>query len=154
MVDDIHRIEEDIIKSWNTVKMMLTEEADIQRAIQSETNTKLLILRKIGNTKSFISKYKAATSTPLRDISTRSMNISSDRNGTVKLQKTKPPKFAGNIRNFARFQADFDSVVMPAYDDPIHQVYVLKEMCLQGSAYELVRKLENIDEIWSRLCSQ
>ena len=150
-VDDIHRIEEDIIKSWNSLKMLLTEEVDIQGAIQSETNTKLVILRKIGNAKSFISQYKATTSTPLRDISTHSINISSDRNGTVKLQKMEPPKFSGNIRNFAIFKADFESVVMPAYDDPIHQVYVLKETCLQGSAYKLVRNLEKIDEIWSRL---
>ena len=40
---------------------------------------------------------------------------------------------------------------MPAYDDPMHQVYVLKETCLHGSAYELVRNLDDLDEIWKRL---
>ena len=151
ILDDIHRIEEYIIKSWNTMKMMLPNKDEIQKVIQAETDTKLLILKKNVHAKSFISKYKRALPTLPSDVSTRLMSSSSDKNGTVKLEKMKPPKFSGNIRNFARFKTDFESVVIPAYDDPIHQVYVLKETCLQGSAYELVRNLDNIDDIWKRL---
>ena len=54
--------------------------------------------------------------------------------------------FSGNIRDYARFKAGFDTIVM-SYFDPVYQVYVLKETCLQGQAGSLVCNLENIADI-------
>ena len=149
-IDDVHRIEAEAIKSWNTIEMLLTDMDEIEKAIETETKIKLIILTKIAHAKSFIAKHKRVLITPSHS-STRLMSAPSDRNGSVRLEKMRPPRFSGNIRNFARFRADFEAVVMPAYDDMMHQVYVLKETCLHGSAYELVRKLDDLDEIWKRL---
>ena len=62
-----------------------------------------------------------------------------------------PPKFSGDIRDFARFRADFEKIVEPEYRDTVHQIYVMKDKCLQGEARELVRNLDNLSDIWDRL---
>ena len=55
-----------------------------------------------------------------------STNTSLSKNTSVKLEKMKLPTFSGDIRHFARFQSDFESIVKPAYQDTLHQIYVLK----------------------------
>ena len=62
----------------------------------------------------------------------------------------KPPIFSGSIRDYARFKAGVHTIVM-SYFDPVYQVYVLKETCLQGQAGSLVCNLENIADIWERV---
>ena len=63
----------------------------------------------------------------------------------------KPPKFSGDIRDFARFKADFKKIVESEHRDQIHQIYVMKECCLQGKSHDLVRNLDNLSDIWERL---
>lgn len=84
-----------------------------------------------------------------------SEKVSSENKGgskaSVRLEKLKPPSFSGNIRHFARFKDDFESIIRPAYDgDSVYITYVLKK-CLLGEAHELVRNLADEEEIWRRL---
>ena len=68
-----------------------------------------------------------------------------------KLPRINPPKFSGDIRDYARFKGDFERIVEKEYDDEVHQVYVMKESCLSGDALHLVKNLQTLDEIWERL---
>ena len=58
--------------------------------------------------------------------------LPSDNHMKMQLQKMKPPTFSGKIREFARFKANFQSIVIPSYAEPVYQVYGLKETCLKG----------------------
>ena len=67
------------------------------------------------------------------------------------MEKMQPPKFTGNVRDFARFKSEYDAIVKPSYDNPVHQMHVLKNRCLQDEALELVKNLSDLDAIWDRL---
>ena len=71
-----------------------------------------------------------------------------------KLPRIKPPKFSGGIRDFARFKGDFERIVESEYEDEVHQVYVMKDPCLDGEALNLVRNLQTHEEIWKRLSNR
>ena len=71
--------------------------------------------------------------------------------GKSNIEKMQPPKFSGSIRDFARFKSEYDAIVKPSYQNPVHQMHVLKNRCLQNEALELVKNLTDLHSIWKRL---
>ena len=70
--------------------------------------------------------------------------------GDVKLQPVKLPTFDGDIRNYPRFKADFNKLIAPRMDEVEACSYVLKS-CLHKIPCEIVKNLDELEEIWSRL---
>ena len=133
ILEEITNREKELIKSWNKLLLFLTDEKEIEVLVHSETETKLRVSRKCTQVKQFLgfSKPKPkleASVSPEYEHTTRS-----ETRG-VKLEKMKPPKFSGNIRNYARFKTDFETIVMPSYDEQIHlvegDVYAVRPMSL------------------------
>ena len=139
----LEKMEADLIKSWNTIRSLSTDKDDNETNSKKEVDVRLLISKKYSHLKLFLSKN-------INIESFEAESSSGKRDSIVKLEKMKPPKFSGNIRHFARFKADFDAIVKPSYEDQIHQMYILSEICLTGPAYDLVRNLESMDNIWNR----
>ena len=65
-----------------------------------------------------------------------------DRSPRIKVERMKPPKFFGDIREFPTFLYDYERNIMAVYgEDP----FVLRN-CLQGSALEVVKGVEDDHE--------
>ena len=144
---EIQKKEEELIKSWNTVKSRLTDEDEIVQMVGREEVLLAQITRKRIKGKLFVSKIKVEEISEAESGSDARTVVSN-----VKLQRMKPPRFSGNIRDYARFKADFDKIVKSSYTDPVHQVYIMKENCLQGEAHDLVRNLDIVGALTS-ICS-
>ena len=72
------------------------------------------------------------------------------RRVVTKLENIKMPTFSGNIRDYAKFKADFEMQV--ANDiDPGKLCYVLRSSCLKDEAKKLVENIDTVTEIWKRL---
>ena len=67
------------------------------------------------------------------------------------IQKLSPPIFSGDIRSFAKFKADFKTIIEPRYLENTSRAYVLKNSCLKGDALDITKNLNNVDKIWERL---
>jgi hypothetical protein len=68
--------------------------------------------------------------------------------------KLSTPTFHGDIRTFAQFKGDFESVIAPYYPNKVHQVHLLKYTALKGPAKALVENMSDLDQIWNRLDSR
>ena len=68
----------------------------------------------------------------------------------TKMESIKMPTFKGNIRDYAKFKADFKAQVENKLDPPETLTYVLRS-CLEDKALYLVEIIENATEIWWRL---
>ena len=152
--DDVIRIEnllkelekkEDEIKESFDVLGRLLEENEKEEFFKKETHLKCIISAIYSKMKLFIKK-----NTNENEIESEVGN-KGYRMASLRLEKIKPPKFSGEIRDFARFKADFEAIVEPAYEDKMYLTYVLKETCLSAAPYELVKNLESVEEIWKRL---
>ena len=136
--------EEEINKSWNELQLKLSEDVLIEEMITANEEVRSQISACRRNAKTFASKMSKSSSRS----STSGTGSSSSMH---KLPRIKPPKFSGDIRDFARFKGDFKKIVEKEYDDdPVYTVYVMKESCLEGEALGLVKNLESLDEIWKR----
>ena len=63
----------------------------------------------------------------------------------------KYPSFSGELRRYAKFNADFMKHVMPSVPSKESAAYVLKS-CFDGRAKEVVHNIDdNIENMWSRL---
>ena len=67
----------------------------------------------------------------------------------TKLENIKMPTFTGNIRDYAKFKADFETQVAKDID-PDKLCYVLRS-CLRDEAKTLVENIDGMREIWNRL---
>ena len=67
------------------------------------------------------------------------------------MRKLEPPTFPGDIRTFAKFKADFKTIVEPRFKDSTSQAYAMKTSCLKGEALNLVKNISEIKNIWERL---
>ena len=120
LLEEIQSREEELVKSWNLVKSMSTTEEEIKQINNAVLKINAMILGVRTKGKLVISKGKVKVENAVVE------KLPSDNHMRMQLQKMKPPTFSGNIREFARFKADFQSIVIPSYAEPIYQVYVLK----------------------------
>ena len=146
--------ESDLYHTWSQVKARINTEADLLTVARREEETQKQVTERRLKAKRLLSKVKAREdtrnqleSTGLHDISTASSRTSHN----VKLSRMNPPKFSGNIRDFARFKSDFEKIVQRTYTDSDDRVYVMKKECLEGEALNLVRNLDSLSDIWERL---
>ena len=141
---ELQRKEEEVIKSWNAYKNRVTDEHELQRLISHHEQLLSQISQRRIQGRMFVENVKEAE--PSRNFN----NITEPVTTSIfrdKLQKMKPPKFSGYIRDFARFKSDFEKIVQSSYNDPFQQVYTMKQNCLDGEARDLVRNIDTLEEI-------
>ena len=116
-LSELEEREKELNKSWNGIKSLLTEEVDIQAVTtQSETETgRILQCRR--DAKFFMARIRGSPAVPTPAAGSGSRPAVSH----MKLQRAKPPKFSGDIREFARFKAYFEKIVMKEHGDPVYQ---------------------------------
>ena len=143
MLKEIEVTQENLIKSWNTVKN-LCEPAQLQATVDLEKTLK-----------KFISENRSAANTFISEVKPSTGHSSSVKEGSNwKVEKVGLPKFSGNPRTYARFKGDFEKIVAQNYADILYRTYILKNNCLTGEAKTLVENIEDLDEIWNRLDSK
>ena len=140
----LHEIGENLNKSWNDIISLHDTERDLE-SVSRELNFKAMKL-KIHSVHSealvFIEKCSemntltSHTPTPVQGETSSTKTL-------LRPEKIKLPTFSGNIRNFTRFKKDFEKIVVPFYSNPVHQAFVLKEICLRGNAKKLVENIED-----------
>ena len=72
------------------------------------------------------------------------------RNIDMKMERLKMPAFSGNIRNYAKFKADFKAQVEVQVKSDDSLSYILKS-CLSGEALSAVEHIDESKGIWERL---
>ena len=147
---EVDRVLDEQIKSWNKMKLLLIDDdTELKSLFIKENGIRSLIAEKRSIANAFVDK----TNPSHIPIKTESSSITADIGScsSMKLEKMKLPKFKGNCRTFAKFKADFQTIVAPAYSNETHLTFVLKENCLQGQAKALVENIDKIEEIWARL---
>ena len=70
---------------------------------------------------------------------------------SLRTEKIKLPTFSGDVRLFAKFQRDYEKIVVPAHPDVTQRAYVLKDSCLKDAAKKYVENIDDLEEIWKRL---
>ena len=148
---ELDKKEDELTTSWNNIVARLSDEAEIQQINEagSATLTRISLCRR--NAQAFINPLTSAPTLSVSSTARSSSTSSSHSSSNMKLQRVSPPKFSNSIRDFARFKSDFKKIVEKEYDDPVYQVYVMKQNCLQGEALNLVKNLNDLDDIWDRL---
>jgi hypothetical protein len=149
MMKDVRSREEDLVEAWNKLRVLSVVPEEVTEASNAEQVLRDRVYQACASGYLLISKVRAVTEED-DNSSTTTTNTNTNTSRTT-LEKMKPPKFSGKIRDFARFKSDYESIVTPSYPDEVHQVYVLKERCLQTDAYELVKNISSLSEIWNRL---
>ncbi|XP_045115478.1 uncharacterized protein LOC123507035 [Portunus trituberculatus] len=83
----------------------------------------------------------------LKDGQTRQQRITNDNNCNIQIKKVEPPIFSGDVRDFPTFVKDYTRLVINRHGkDP----FILRQS-LQGKAREVVGRLDDFDEMWTRL---
>ena len=144
MLKEVEVTQENLIKSWNTVKS-LCGSVQLASTVDKEKNLNKFIAENRSAANAFISEVKPALV---------SKPSSSSDGSNWKVEKVGLPKFSGNSRTYARFKGDFDKIVGKNYPDILYRTYILKNNCLAGEAKSLVENIEDMDEIWTRLDSK
>ena len=147
----------DLIKSWNEHKSLpsLTN-VELDAVFKSEETQKKYVADSCLTATAFLNKIYPQTIIPLPRSASSSASVLNDSVGgldkqLIKTEKMKYPTFDGDIRLFARFKSDFQTIIAPSYPSKEHQVYVLKESCLKGNAKKLVANMVDVESIWERL---
>ena len=146
---ELENQEEELIKSWNDVRSKLTVDDAITQHVEDCEPVRHQISACRRAAKAFVAKIRGDDDDTASEHSVVAPRSSSSH--VHKLAKMDPPKFSGDIRDFARFKSDFERIVMKEYDDETHQVYTMKSKCLEGDARNLVKNLQTLDDIWERL---
>ena len=149
IMSDIELRERELTSSWHNIHPLLAA-GEIQAYTTEETTVRKEIYDARSKGQEFITSIQPTdeslairrTSTPLNDSGARRFS---------NMEKMKAPKFSGKIRDFARFKSDFQEIVVGNCRDADQQRYVLKEQCLENEAKNLVRNIDDLDEIWERL---
>ena len=150
LIKDIHEREQELITSWNAVRSLLTVAAEITVVDNQENAFRKTIYDACAKGQLFISGIRSTVEVD-DAASNASSNNTNNSHRTTSLAKMPPPKFSGNIRDFARFKSDFETIVTPDSPSEYHTLYTLKERCLVGEAHEIVKNLNDIDSAWERL---
>ena len=143
----------ELTKIYIELKSKIDDEEEIQPHIQNEQEMLTKVTQKRVEAKSFMAEIRSSddTSSTLSSANSGSSTRSSTSNSNIRMTKMKPPKFSGDIRDFASFKEDFEKMVQKSYEDAVHQIYIMKQECLQGDALDLVRNLNSLEDIWERL---
>ena len=148
-LSELKEKEKSLMLSFASLKTMLDEDT-AEEYSKKEISLKMTLSKMYAEMKLFIKKNSESIDDNLNKSELKDVKDIRSK-ASIRLEKIKPPTFSGNIRNFARFKADFEAIIKPAYEDEMYISYVLKKSCLFGNAYELVKNLEREDEIWRRL---
>ena len=148
---DIKEREEELLDSWHQVSSLLSVQQDVDAISAEEARVRALVYDGCSKAQLFVSKVRAQS---IPDDAASTTSSSSHHHNSTKLEKMQAPKFSGNIRDYARFKANYEAIVKPSYDDEVHQMYILKEKCLTSEAKELVKNIDNLDDIWKRLAAR
>ena len=145
-VQSIEKREEQFTKLCFKLKQLLSTEADVDEIHRLQKNVRESIEKATVTSTTFISGIRAKKpATPATESS------SSSKSAQYRMERTKLPTFSGNPRDFARFKGDYEAIVKPAFTDPANLLYNLRENCLKGEAYELVKNINSLETMWERL---
>ena len=76
----------------------------------------------------------------------------SKKRSGIRFERSKMPKFTGNIRDYPRFKADFTRQVWPDYKNDEHAAAYTLKSCLSGVPLSIIRNVDdNLAEMWKRL---
>ena len=146
--ETLHQMYESLSQSWkDLITTVPAAELDALTNEHKINETKANIHESISAIASFIEKCKPKSSSQQEAAPT----AETGKKMMLRTQKASYPTFGGDIRNFARFQREFKTIVVPAHTDPSHQAYVLKTECLKDSVRKCVENIDDVTEIWKRL---
>ena len=76
----------------------------------------------------------------------------SKKSSGIRMERIKMPKFAGSIREYPRFKADFIRQVLPEFKNNEHAAAYTLKSCLSGVSLSIIRSVDDdIAEMWKRL---
>ena len=151
--ETLQHVLENLNNTWKDL-ISTVPSADLDALTQelNITETKVSIQEAISTSASFIEKSKPKAPPPQPPAPTPQPSTTAHAESkALRTQKASYPTFSGDVRAFARFQKEFQTIVVPAYSDPSHQAYVLKSECLKDSVKKCVENLDDVAEIWKRL---
>ena len=103
-IRDIKEREEELLESWCLVRSLLSVPGDVQAITAEEARVRASVYESCSKAQLFISKVRA-NSIP-DDVASTTSSSTTHHQSSTKLEKMQPPKFSGNIRDYARFKAN------------------------------------------------
>ena len=153
--ETLQHVNETVTTTWkDLIATVPTAELDGLAVDLKITEMKVSIQSAISTGLSFIERCKPKVPPPQTQTTTTTTTTPSTIShslNTLRTQKASFPTFGGDVRSFARFQKDFQTIVIPANSDPKHQAYVLKSECLKDDVKKCVENIDDVSEIWKRL---
>ena len=147
---ELERTEAELNKSWNKIQCTINND-DVMTTFMTNVDTIRSEISKCRRVAGAFIIGSVKSEDTREDAQPTQSSRSSTSSKFHKLPRINPPKFTGDIRDYARFKGDFQMIVENEYDDEVYQVYVMKESCLQGESLNLVKNLQSLEEIWERL---
>ena len=137
LIGDIELRERELMEAWHKAQSLETVVDEKEKYADEETTMRDEIYDVRSKGQIFISSNTTPTPPPTPvQILPPVVAHSSHSN----MEKMPPPKFSGKIRDFARFRAEYDAIVKSSNPDPIHQIYLLKNKCLNEESLQVVKK--------------
>ena len=147
-INEIETFLEEQSKSWNGLKKLHVKDADkLKTVFDQESQLKTLI----SNHRLHASAFVGVAETSAIEKGVNNNTSTTTPKKLLDIQKLAPPTFSGDIRSFAKFKADYKSIIEPRYPDKSSRAYALKTSCLKGEALDITKNLTDIDKIWERL---
>ena len=149
-LSEIQGLMETQTKSWSEMKNgFVHNEAKLTEIFKKEEELNTLVSTKGSQGFAFSEERDQPQLESVN--STKNDDSPSNSRSSIHLQKMEPPSFGGDIRTFAKFKAEFKTIVEPKYPDLSHQAYILKNSCLKGDAKKIVENINDVEKIWERL---
>ena len=121
----------------------MSNENAIKRIVEVEETASTKIIEGRVKAKRYLLSIREETTTTEESTSTSRVNHEERF-----LAHIQPPKFSGDIRDFASFRSDFEEIVQAQLSNLRHQVYTLKTKCVTGEAANFVRNFNTLNDIW------
>ena len=146
-VKSLEKREEQFTKLCYKLKLLLPTDNDVEEINRLQRTVSESIEKTTVTSTMFISAIRArkAAEAPTAPAGKAS------NSAQYRMERTKLPTFSGNPRDFARFKGDYEAIVKPAFTDPANLLYNLRENCLKGEAYQLVKNINDLATMWERL---
>ena len=149
-LQSIHTRDEQFTRACHKLTQLYTDDAKITEIDTLLQDLKTSVATTSSSAVQLISKVRAKNNAE-KAAESKSDSSAQSSKSSLRLQRTSLPRFSGNPRDFARFKGDYEAIVVPAYSDPVHLMYALKDSCLTGEAHELVKNINDLSKIWERL---
>ena len=150
LLKEVETALDDQIKSWNLLKSLLDEDAELENVVKKEAEMKKKVSLSRVKAQTFITKIKPKP--PPQSVNTPGLNTDALSNSDkMKVERMKLPNFSGDCRAYARFKQNFEDIVVPFYQNEKQRIFTLKDTCLRGEAKKLVENITVMSEIWDRL---